>query len=297
MLLEKLLDSIGTRPGVEVIVVDDNSTVERGTYQMVCDKHRSFNVVFLTNDSGIQSAGVCRNIGLDRACGKWLLFADADDYFLDGWYDIVSQYFDNEADIVFFSPTSINLKSGSLDVRHEEYSGLINAYLKKLPGAETCLRCCYYVPWSKLIRREVVTRESIRFDATRYSNDVIFSAKVGLSAKKILAVNDTIYCVTRSEHSLTAPNKNREEMIAEEFIRLGVRCDLYALICDRVARKERRYVAPTCLRSSIKIAKRYGLSIGYRYLILSRKRHIPFFNFYAIWKHALEVKVERREKT
>lgn len=42
--------------------------------------------VEIYHNSKKKGAGTCRNIGLERARGKWLLFADSDDLFLDNFF-------------------------------------------------------------------------------------------------------------------------------------------------------------------------------------------------------------------
>ena len=92
--LEKLLDSIGVHQDVEVIIVDDKSNKYLQKY--VSNKYNFKNYKFLENNTNKKGAGVARNIGLSYACGKWLLFADADDYLLADWYENVSKYLESE---------------------------------------------------------------------------------------------------------------------------------------------------------------------------------------------------------
>jgi len=81
--LEKLLLSIPRIPDFQVIVIDDSSTVDEDKLvQVIADDGRC---EFYRNTTGVQSAGACRNIGLTHALGKWLLFADADNFFVDGF--------------------------------------------------------------------------------------------------------------------------------------------------------------------------------------------------------------------
>lgn len=75
-LLDRLLHSIPKREDVEIFVVDDNSDPQI----MAGYKELEGVRYFYTRESC--GAGYARNIALREARGEWLLFADADDYFL-----------------------------------------------------------------------------------------------------------------------------------------------------------------------------------------------------------------------
>ena len=75
-LLYRLLDTIPQREDIEIIVVDDNSDADK-----VPLINRNDVQLFLIPASESKGAGHARNIGLDHAKGKWLLFADSDDYY------------------------------------------------------------------------------------------------------------------------------------------------------------------------------------------------------------------------
>lgn len=74
-LLQRCVDSIPDRDDVQIIVVDDNSDDEKkpAIYR------RDVEIVLLDAEHS-KGAGRARNEGLKHAKGKWLLFADADDY-------------------------------------------------------------------------------------------------------------------------------------------------------------------------------------------------------------------------
>ena len=115
-MLKKLLDTIPVRDDIQVIVIDDNSNVELEFYASLIIKYP--HVTFLTNETGVNSAGTCRNTGLNHATGRWVLFADADDYFTDDFLSIISEYVESDYDTVYFSPTSIDLTTGNKSDRH-----------------------------------------------------------------------------------------------------------------------------------------------------------------------------------
>ena len=199
-LLERLLYSIPK--DVEVLVVDDKSTEGLPDYEIV--KNKFNHIKFYDNKSDKKGAGVCRNIGIKNATGKWILFADADDYFTEGFYDVVGQYFDAKDDLIYFVPSSIDEITGDTSHRHVHYENIIQNYLNKpSQQSELALRYEFPSPLSKLIKRSLIIDNKILFDETCVSEDYIFSTKVGYFAKRFLVSDKTIYIFTESHGSLS----------------------------------------------------------------------------------------------
>ena len=71
--LPKLFDSIPERDGVEIIVVDNSLE------PFAKDEVKTNRLFTLLQSSPERHAGGSRNVGIENASGKWLLFADADD--------------------------------------------------------------------------------------------------------------------------------------------------------------------------------------------------------------------------
>lgn len=212
-LLGILLNSIPDISQIEVLVVDDNSDKDRDVYEECKEKNEQRNVAFYENTVDKKGAGNARNVGLEHAQGKWLLFADADDFFVEGFWDILSEYMDEDADVIYFSPTSVMLNGNGTSDRHVYYKNLVENYCKEENHVnELKLRYQYWSPCSKVIRREMVEKNYLRFDGTLHSNDVMFSARTGHFAKRIKAVDSILYCITQSKASLTA--KTDEKSLA-----------------------------------------------------------------------------------
>ena len=89
-LLKRCLDSIPRREDIQIIVVDDNSDPDKVDFEHFPGLNEPCVEVYFTKEG--KGAGYARNIGLKYARGKWLLFADADDYFLSNVLDVVDEY-------------------------------------------------------------------------------------------------------------------------------------------------------------------------------------------------------------
>lgn len=233
-LLDKLLSSILSECGREtqIIVVDDNSTEFLDEYN-TCKHRYKERIEFYVNPKEVRSAGECRNIGIDHADGRWLLFCDADDYLLKGWHLAVSNYFDKATDVVFFYPTAVKLKSDCPSKRADAYRMFLTDFLTKNRGAEIRLRTRFVTPVSKLIRTDLIRAQNIRFDSTLYGNDVIFYTKLGLAMNLFEVSKQEIYCITEGTRSLT------KQMTRESLrIRAEVAVRRVAYIKKRISFKE-----------------------------------------------------------
>ena len=205
--LSRLLKSIPLEDAIQVIVVDDNSTnIDFSSLEMLCN---DYNASLFKNTSANKGAGACRNIALSNAKGERLIFADADDFFTDGAFDVIKNTVKKpeaeNVDVIYFSPTSIYSDTGELANRHVPYEELVDKYIK---CQDQAIRYQYFVPWSKVIRKDFVEQNTISFDEVIASNDVMFATKAGSLAKQIFVSSDTIYCVTRQKGSLTTKTNN-----------------------------------------------------------------------------------------
>ncbi len=273
--LEKLLMSVLSEcEDTQIIVVDDNSTEGVDVFNEIKARYAD-RVEFYTNDSGVKGAGAARNIGLSRAKGNWLLFADADDYFVQGWYDAVSDYFEKDYDVIFFNTTSIITVSRELGERHIQFSDYVSRFVSNSGDrdSELYLRYFFVVPWGKLVRASMVKEHNISFDEVLYSNDVMFSEKTGFYAKSIFADLRTIYCVTQNVGGLS-------RNFSEEAwgIRYEVFCRRNLFLRNNLNKEDYRFnmkrLGPH-VRLKDAIKRKCGFSTFVRYLKMFRKHRVP----------------------
>lgn len=199
--LKRLILSIPQDEEIQMIIVDDKSTVDTGEAEALAISRGG---MFLYNTTDRKGAGTCRNLGLQKAVGKWLVFADADDCFLDGGFDILRKHSESDADVIYFSPVSCTADYQHSGTRHLSYEKLVTQYADNANTEnELLLRYRFSVPWTKMVSRRMVLEKQIRFDETAAYNDMMFSARTGSAAARIEACIEPFYCVTESEHSLT----------------------------------------------------------------------------------------------
>jgi glycosyltransferase involved in cell wall biosynthesis len=105
--LQRLIESIPSLSWIEVVVVDDNSSEPIDALTKAYP-----NVRTLTLPQGRKGGGAARNFGLENSNSHWLLFADADDFFVNGAFERIHEYMSADFDVVFFAPTSMNESTG-----------------------------------------------------------------------------------------------------------------------------------------------------------------------------------------
>lgn len=200
-LLQRCLDSIPIRDDVQVIVVDDNSEPEKVNFEDF-PKWKGPNYEYYFTKEG-KGAGYARNVGLEHAKGKWILFADADDYFNYCISEILEEYIDNQADVVYFDSSSQNCYLYTNSNRSTYTHQMILLYKKNKQEGEFQLRYYLGVPWAKLIKYETIKKYDIKFDETPINNDTTFAYLLGLNAKDIAIDERALYCITVRTDSIS----------------------------------------------------------------------------------------------
>ena len=176
-LLQRCLDSIPVRDDIEIIVVDDNSDPRKVDFANFPSWKGTRYEYYLTKEG--KGAGFARNVGLDHAKGRWIIFADADDFFIADFNSLLDEMADAEEDIVFFD--YINVLSDDIMQQVEErvqYRKYIAAYLD-VDQSEFNLMVLFAPPWCKIFRRELIEHHHIRFSEVQWGEDVFFSVETG----------------------------------------------------------------------------------------------------------------------
>lgn len=239
-LLIKLLYTIPRKNNIQVIVIDDKSNLDLDKLEE-CKRICKMRKYMFVNNEKKKGAGTCRNIGIDIAEGKWILFADADDYFKENLWEKLSKYIDSDNDIVYFTPTSVYLGTNLDGGRHYDMKKVVFNYLQEQSiYNELQIKYRYSSPCSKLIRAEYLKKNNIFFDEISVANDVMFSVKSAWYANKIAATKEVIYVITRSKGTLSTKID-----INSYMLRLNVFIEKYKFLENNLKKEEFRLLELT----------------------------------------------------
>lgn len=212
-LLARCLKSIPERDDIQVIVVDDQSKGSETYLDSIPELHRK-NVEFYIVDEK-KFAGHARNVGLDHAKGKWLMFADPDDFFVENFIEIADCYKEDTSDVIYFNIRSCDCYNTDQIIQDPRLSRFVRYEKTK---DSLFFRLSFSEPWAKMVRKDFVDRNGIRFQATRAHNDLLFGVKVAVLAKTYKIIDEPIYWYVHREGS-TGRSKGNES---------------YEKLCDRI---------------------------------------------------------------
>lgn len=200
--LSRCLNSIPVRDDVEVIIVDDNSDPDKVDFDHFPGLNRADTMVVFSKAEKGKGPGYARNVGLDLAIGKWVVFSDSDDYFLPDFNVALDHYFDSDADVVFF-----RCKKQSLNGEISSYQ-MVNNLIDEAErvGIPDPIAYEFPCPWGKFIRRDFLNDNKIRFKVITGGDDIYFSTAIALSLRRYLTSSLNLYCVVDRPGSLTRNN-------------------------------------------------------------------------------------------
>lgn len=205
----RCLDSLAaqTLEDIQVLMVNDGST--DGTEAICRDYARRYpNFEYHYKENG--GSASARNVGLDHAAGDYIGFVDSDDYVEPDMFEkMYNAAMERGADMVFnaMQPPERTSYSFTLPVPGyydrkgmEEY---IFPNLLPYPTKTGTFRSFDWGNWSKLIRRDVIERDHIRFfGKSRRCEDLCFAFECTTHSQSyVIMPQEQLYHYCVSENS------------------------------------------------------------------------------------------------
>jgi len=192
-----------TYTNFELLCIDDCSTDD--TLLMLKDFQKIDKRIRIIGNNTKMGAAYTRNMGLEEAKGKYVIFLDGDDIFdkklLKKSIECSEQY---NLDICFFDFTIARKNTEKRDeviwerkLSNSKYSQRVFDY--KDIGENDMLSFAT-APWNKLFRRDFLNDNRIQFQSLPSSNDVFFSLISIVLMKRGLAVSTEGTLVTSYDH-------------------------------------------------------------------------------------------------
>ncbi len=209
-LLDRCLASIPPRDDLQIIVVDDCSCEgEKKLLEKLKDKYKSVEFFYLQHNQG---GGAARNIGLRYAKGRYVLFADADDFFLPVISILLEEYKSKDFDVAFFNANSVDSEKFLPTKRASYLNKIFKLYNFSHRKGIALLKYSFGEPWGKIIRKKMLDDNQIYFDETKIHNDTKFSYLVGFYSEKVLVDSRCLYCITERLNSVSKAVSDEKQL-------------------------------------------------------------------------------------
>ena len=199
--LRKCIESLlkQTISGIEILLIVDGSPDFAGT---VCEEYSLIDERITTIHQVNSGVSVARNMGLEQAAGKYVMFVDGDDWLETNCCEVLlNKIKEAGTDVVFYQ----RIYRDENDDVIKEFPSKDDVFLKKEDIKDIQLSIMRMEitrygfdampPWGKIIKREVIENNHLRFiKGVKKAQDVLFNLYLYESIESAYYTDFTGYC-------------------------------------------------------------------------------------------------------
>lgn len=212
--ISKCLDSLLYQipDDAELLVINDGSTDKSGE---ICGRYEEkYPAVhyYAKENGGVSTA---RNIGLDNAGGKYILFVDSDDFVEPQYWQVINSFVDQyQPDMVQWGFRDCGKTSRERNTGDYAVVGEL-AVAKKIQTA--IQEYMFSALWARIFRNDIITKYSIRFDPKlSIGEDQVFIFTYAIHMKNLVSTKLCLYnSVLENRESLS---RKRRSYLTEQLL-------------------------------------------------------------------------------
>ena len=184
------------RDYLEIIFIDDCSTDNTCSRLEEYKSNSEINIQIFQNEIN-SGPGISRNLGIEKAKGKYITFMDSDDWFEDSFFEMVKGFLDSEPDCVIFDYEDVymNGKKRSRSIffsMQEEGSIPVEVALMHIRGAA----------WGKIYRKKIIDENNLKFMNQMINEDMSFTKLAVSKCETIVYTKSFHYEYYQNQSSL-----------------------------------------------------------------------------------------------
>lgn len=200
---------------LELIFVDDASTDNGATWQMLQEFERAFpeSILILQLEENMRQGGA-RNIALQYATGEYIAFVDADDFVAENFLEEAYRYAKNEnADLVQFEYEFYTDRLGTVSSGRTITPEIIEIHSHDERARLLMAEKVTYGCWNKLYRHALLKEANVTYAEHVIYEEPLFVYPLLFYAKKIVITNDIFYYYRQNDAGTMRNDMKQEETL------------------------------------------------------------------------------------
>lgn len=199
----RLLSSIPKSSEIEILVINDGS--QDSTKAVVSELSLHDSRIHLVNQENM-GVSAARNHGIREAKGKWLMFADADDWYDDEQLKMLITHLEDIDDGIDIATFGVKHVFSQKVVEHPVSEQILTTrnFLQEGLFMEAS--------WNYAFRHDVIEKYQICFpEGIVNTEDQNFNLKAFVSSEKIASFNLMVYNYNKTNDSSASSKKHKKE--------------------------------------------------------------------------------------
>ena len=179
--IAKCVDSLvnQTKKELEFILINDGST---DNTEEIIKTYKDKRIKYYKNKN--QGIGKTRNFGISKSTGKYIMFLDSDDYLSkNACQKMYEKILESNSDLVVCDFYKVYDFGKTEEIKLSSFSET------SLKGRPSIINEINLAPWNKIYKRELITKNKIKFIENLKYEDAPFVIEALSKAKKITKIN------------------------------------------------------------------------------------------------------------